>query len=221
MSATSSAAHAAAILVDRAKRGDLRAFDELVRRYRPRILALALHLSGSETDAEDIAQDVFLSAFRALPRFEGRSHFFTWVYRMTVNKGLNYKRSASRRRESLDDDTRVERAVAVDAAGDPVRAAELRQTYARLLGALDAMPESMRTSVVLVALQGLSHGEAAVVQGCAPGTVAWHLHEARKRLREALAPERPEDLLRGKHRASPLSAALTRLLVDWGLPVPV
>jgi RNA polymerase sigma-70 factor, ECF subfamily len=74
----------AALLVERAKAGDAQAFDALVRRYRKRILALALHLSGSESEAEDITQDVFLSAFRALDGFEGRSEFFTWVYRLTV-----------------------------------------------------------------------------------------------------------------------------------------
>ena len=71
----------AALLVAQAKAGDAQAFDALVRRYRKRIFALALHLSGSECDADDIVQDVFVRAYRALPEFEGRSEFFTWVYR--------------------------------------------------------------------------------------------------------------------------------------------
>ena len=69
----------AALLVARAKAGEPHAFDALVRRYRKRIFALALHLSGSESDADDIAQDVFIRAVRALDQFEGRSEFFTWV----------------------------------------------------------------------------------------------------------------------------------------------
>ena len=69
-------------LVARAQAGEKQAFGELVRRYRPRILALALHLGGSESEAEDIAQEVFFKAYRKLDSFEGRSEFFTWVYRI-------------------------------------------------------------------------------------------------------------------------------------------
>jgi len=202
---------------DRARRGDLRAFDELVRRYRPRIVALALHLTGSESDAEDVTQEVFLGAYRSLHTFAGRSQFFTWLYRMAVNRALNAQRSRRRRPEVvLAEDPRIDRAVAVDAAGHPERVTALRHTYGRLLVALDAMPTAMRTSVVLVSLQGLSQAEAAVVQRCPAGTVAWHMHEARKRLRQALEAAPGE--LRQRH--STLSSALTRLLSDWGLPVP-
>ena len=76
----------ATALVDAAKAGDQGAFAALVTRYRKRIFALALHITGSASEADDIAQDVFLKAYRALPEFEGRSQFFTWVYRMTVNR---------------------------------------------------------------------------------------------------------------------------------------
>jgi RNA polymerase sigma-70 factor (ECF subfamily) len=174
-----------------------------VRRYRPRILALALHLCGTESEAEDIAQEVFFKAYRKLASFEGRSEFFTWVYRMAVNRSLNARRDRSRRRETTMDDPRVDIAVAVDAAGDPARAAELRQVYSLLIGALDRLPPEMRTSVVLVVLQGLSQAEAAVVQACSPGTVAWRIHEARQRLRTAverqpaLRPVAPSGELRG------------------------
>lgn len=210
---------AAAELVARAKAGDRRAFGELVRRYRPRIFALALHLTGRESDADDIAQEVFLKAYKALDTFEGRSEFFTWVYRMAVNRSLNARRDRARRGETAMDDPRVDRALAVDAPDDPARAAELRQTYARLLAALDRLPASMRTSVVLVALQGLSHAEAAVVQKCSPGTVAWRIHEARRRLRKALehrvpAPGSVASALRGRERPRDLA----RLLREWEIP---
>jgi len=210
---------AAALLVTRAKEGDAQAFDALVRRYRKRIIALALHLTGSESEAEDIAQDVFLQAFRALEGFEGRSEFFTWVYRMTVNRSLNTRRNRQRRGEQPmsnaegDVDPRVERAIAIDSGGNPRRAAELRQTYARLLRALDALPAEMRTTVVLVALQGLAHGEAAVVQRCSEGTIAWRMHEARRRLHDAMSPGRVSRRRRG------LSAHLEGLLVEVGLPI--
>jgi len=208
----------AAILVARAKQGDRQAFDDLVRRYRTRIVALSLHITGNEGDAEDITQEVFLKAFRALDNFEGRSQFFTWVYRMAVNRSLNAKRDRERRRETTMEDPRVERAVAIDAAGDPIRAAELRRTYTRLLIALDKLPDEMRTSVVLVTLQGLSHGEAAVVQGCSSGTIAWRIHEARKRLRRAMLPDKPRAIALPKQVE--LSRELRSLLQLWGMPIP-
>jgi RNA polymerase sigma-70 factor, ECF subfamily len=173
-------------LVKRAQAGDRAAFDDLVRRYRARIYALTLHLTGSRSEADDITQDVFTRAYQQLHTFAGRSEFFTWLYRIAVNRSLNARRDTARRRTSGLDDPRVQAAVAVDANGDPRRAAELRQTYARLVGALDRLSPTLRSTVVLVALQGLSHDEAAAVLGCPAGTVAWRIHEARNQLRASL-----------------------------------
>jgi RNA polymerase sigma-70 factor (ECF subfamily) len=203
----------ATALVAAAKAGDARAFEALVARYRKRIFALALHITRSASEADDIAQDVFLKAYRALPEFEGRSQFFTWVYRMTVNRSLNVRRDRARRGENVLDDPRLELAIAVDARSDPGREAELRQTYSRLLRALDALPVDMRTTVILVSLQGLAHGEAAVVQKVSDGTIAWRMHEARRRLNEAMQPERLQ-------RRRELSSDLARALTEHGLLVP-
>ncbi len=207
----------ASVLVARAKAGDDHAFGELVRRYRDRILALALHMTGDESEADDIAQEVFLRAYAKLSDFQGRSEFFTWVYRMTVNRCLNLTRDRKRRCETALDDPRIARAVAVDAAGDPVKATALRQTYARLLVELDRLPPAMRTSVILVALQGLSHAEAGVVQKCSAGTVAWRIHEARVRLKAALEPSASGAPVR--RRRSSISGEMVRLLREFGLPL--
>lgn len=199
-------------LVERAKRGDRAAMGALYNRFRARIFALALHLSGSRDRADDITQDVFMCAFRRLPQFAGRSEFFTWLYRIAVNRSLNARRDDKRRRPAAGlDDPRVLTAVAVDAYGDPRRAAELRQLYSRLVGALDQLPAALRTTVVLVSLQGLSHEEAAVVMGCPEGTVSWRMHQARALLREALNPEPPPArlaLARSTRRPSPTRASL-------------
>jgi len=204
----------ASALVAAAKQGDQRAFEALVRRYRKRIFALALHITGSASESDDITQDVFFKAFSALAQFEGRSQFFTWVYRMTVNRALNARRDRARRGEDTLDDPRLELAIAVDARSNPGRAAELRQTYARLLRALDGLPVDMRTTVILVSLQGMSHGEVAIVQNVSDGTIAWRMHEARRRLNEAMAPEKLQ-------RKRELSADLARVLTEHGLLVPV
>jgi RNA polymerase sigma-70 factor (ECF subfamily) len=205
-------ADAATALVERAKGGDRSAFDELVRRYRDRILALALHLSGNAEEAEDITQEVFIKAYIKLPSFEGRSHFFTWVYRIAINRALNVRRSRTRRGETSFDDPRVSFALEVDAPDDPSRAAELRTMYSRLLVALDELPAPMKTTVVLVSLQGMSHGEAAIIQNCSAGTIAWRIHEARRRLRERTESSYPPTRRK-------LSPELTALLADW-LPHP-
>ncbi|HMG23966.1 MAG TPA: sigma factor-like helix-turn-helix DNA-binding protein, partial [Kofleriaceae bacterium] len=107
----------------------------------------------------------------------------------------------------------LELAVAVDAGSNPGREAELRQSYARLLRALDSLPVDMRTTVILVSLQGLSHGEVAVIQKISEGTVAWRMHEARRRLHDAMMPEKLQ-------RRRELSAELARVLTEHGLLVP-
>lgn len=181
-------------LVDAAKRGDSRAFEHLVRRYRPRVLALGLHLTGSRADAEDVAQDAFMKAYQALESFEGRSAFFTWVYRIAVNRALQL-RAAKRTRAGADlDDPRVALAVAVDADGRPGRALELQETYKQLVAAFDQLSPLLRSTVALVTLQGLSHPEVAAVMGSTEGTIAWRMHEARGQLRRALGVQPSEAL---------------------------
>ena len=123
------------------------------------------------------------------------------------------RRDRARRGEDTIDDPRLELAVQVDARHSPGRVAELRQTYARLLSALDSLPGDMRTTVIIVSLQGMSHGEAAVIQKVSDGTIAWRMHEARRRLHEAMAPDK---ILR---KRGALSADLARVLGEYGLPV--
>lgn len=182
----------ASALVDAAKRGDSRAWGELVRRYRPRIFALALHLTGRPSDADDITQDAFLRAYSRIADFEGRSEFFTWLYRIALHRALNVRRDQGRRRSVALDDPRVAAAVAVDADGDPRRALELQETYSHLIAAFDRLSPVLRTTVVLTTLQGLSYKEAAVVLDTSDGTIAWRVHEARtqlKRIMEQLQKE--------------------------------
>jgi RNA polymerase sigma-70 factor (ECF subfamily) len=174
----------ATALVEAAKGGDQRAFEALFHRYRPRIYALALHLTGEPSDAEDITQDAFLKAYSKLGEFEGRSEFFTWLYRIALHRALNIKRNRGRRTLVGLEDPRVSAAIEVDAEGDPRRALELQERYAHLLAAFDRLSPLLATTVVLTTLQGLSYKEAAVVLETSDGTVAWRVHEARRQLRE-------------------------------------
>lgn len=178
-------------LVEAARRGDRGAFDALVLRYRARIFSLSLHLTGSRSDADDITQDAFMRAFSHIHEFEGRSEFFTWLYRIALHRALNVRRDRNRRPLVGLDDPRVSAAVAVDACGDPHREVSLRQTYSRLLGAFDSLSPLLRTTVALTVLQGLSYKEAAVVLASTEGTIAWRVHEAREQLRRVMEPALP------------------------------
>lgn len=173
-------------LVKAARAGHARAFQELVRRFRPRIRALALQLTANASDADDVTQDVFLKAWESLGSFEGRSAFFTWIYRIAVNRALQVRQRAAARPCVDPDDPRVMLAVAVDAHASPQHAIELRERYAQLLWAFDQLSPLLRTTVALTTLQNLSYPEAAAVLGVPEGTIAWRMHEARAKLRAAL-----------------------------------
>ena len=173
-------------LVRRVQGGDRHSFGILVERYRSRIFALALHLTGSESEADDITQEGFLRAYRAIDSFAGRSEFFTWLYRIVINLAHSSNRARTRRPRTDLEDPRVELAIVVDGKGDPAHTTELRQSYTRLVRALDRLSPVLSSTVVLVALQGLSYGEAAVVLGCSEGTIGWRIHEARRLLHLAL-----------------------------------
>jgi RNA polymerase sigma-70 factor, ECF subfamily len=177
-------------LMDSAKAGDAEAFGTLVRRHQKRVFRLAVHLLRNAAEAEDVAQEAFVRAYGALDRFDGRSEPFTWLYRITVNLSLNAIRSRKTARTGGDtDDPRLEAALIERRPGfaDPARHATDRQLALALCEGVDSLSETLRTTLVLVTVDGLSHAEAASVLGCPEGTVAWRIHEARKKLREFLA----------------------------------
>ncbi|HSN82655.1 MAG TPA: RNA polymerase sigma factor [Polyangiales bacterium] len=216
----------AAVLVSRAKAGDSEAFNELVRKYRPRVYALALHLTGQASDADDITQDAFLKAYAKLHEFEGRSEFFTWIYRIALHRALNAKRDSRRRRTVPLDDPRLIAAVEVDSHGDPERAVQLRDRYRALLEAFDRLSPLLQTTVVLTALQGLSYREAAIVLETTEGTIAWRVHEARRKIQNYLdrldgEAARPARRPMTDSAIFRLEKALVRLVPSVPAPAPV
>ena len=176
-------------LVAAAREGDAEAFGLLVRRHQRRVYRLAVHLLKSGAEAEDVTQDTFVRAYGALDRFDGRSEPFTWIYRICVNLSLNALRSRKTRRSSSPEDPRVE-ALLVDnrpAGGSPQRSTADKQLGRALLEGIDDLSDTLRTTLVLVCIDGLSHAEAGEVLGCPEGTIAWRVHEARKKLRHKLS----------------------------------
>ena len=176
-------------LVDAARGGDASAFGVLVRRHQKRVYRVAVHLLKDGAEAEDVAQETFVRAYRALDRFDGRSEPFTWIYRIAVNLSLNAIRSRKTRRAGPSpDDPRIEAAL-VDknpTTGNPHGAAADRELAEALAAGIDSLSDTLRTTLVLVVIDGLSHAEAAEVLGCPEGTVAWRIHEARRKLKAYL-----------------------------------
>ena len=176
-------------LVQAAREGDAEAFGVFVRRHQRRIFRLATHMLRNDAEAEDVTQETFVRAYRALDRFDGRSEPFTWMYRIAVNLSLNTIRARKpSRHAATPEDPRIA-AVLVEqrAHGNPMNLAADRELAAALAEALDDLSDTLRTTLILVVLDGLSHAQAAEVLGCPEGTVAWRVHEARKKLRASLA----------------------------------
>ena len=194
-------------LVERAKKGDQKAFGLLVRRHQPRIQRLAIHMVRDRALAEDIAQEAFLRAYKALDRFDGRSEPYTWIYRIAVNLSLNAIRSRkSSRLSGEDDDARLD-AIRSDRPDgqDPQSQTSERQQYLALCEGIDALSETLRTTLVLVCIDGVSHEDAATILGAPEGTIAWRVHEARRKLKDFMesrgfGAEPASEALRGANK---------------------
>jgi RNA polymerase sigma-70 factor (ECF subfamily) len=179
-------------LVARAREGDLAAYDDLIRRYQERIYATIYHMTSNHEDANDLAQDSFLKAYQALKSFKGGSSFYTWLYRIAVNKTINFlKQRKNRQHLSLNDlDFNAEHdpdLVALVSEKTPRRDAGLTELQQKLNEALLKLSEPHRLVVVLHDVQGLSHEEIAKVMECNIGTVRSRLFYARQQLQAMLA----------------------------------
>jgi RNA polymerase sigma-70 factor (ECF subfamily) len=163
-------------LVKRFQAGDEEAFDELVERHRRRVYALMCRLVGA-SEAEDLAQETFLAAYRSLPSFRGDSSFATWLYRVAV-----YTSSHHVRRRRLETTELDESEPDSDREGDPERSALRRELCDQVRAAIDALPYKLRLVIVLRDLHGLTYEEIADVVHCPIGTVRSRLHYATQRL---------------------------------------
>lgn len=171
-----------AALVERVRRGEARAFDELVTRYMRRAFSVAYRMMGQREDAEDLVQDAFLTVLQRIGTFEAGRPFAPWFFRLLVNRGLN-----ARKARTLRTTEQVPEAAA-STLPTPEREAERGELKDRLAAAMAALPERQRLIVQLFELEGFSGTEIAEILEISDGTVRWHLHEARKSLRRALAP---------------------------------
>lgn len=180
------------ILVNRAKEEDSAAYDELIRRYQERIYATLYHMTSNHEDANDLTQETFIKAYRALKSFKGDSSFYTWIYRIAVNKTINFLKSRKNRSHmSLNDvDFNAENdpdLVALVSDKTPRRDLNLSELQEKLNEAMQKLSEVHRMVVTLHDVQGLSHDEIAKIIGCNVGTVRSRLFYARQQLQGTLA----------------------------------
>jgi RNA polymerase sigma-70 factor (ECF subfamily) len=166
-----------ALLIARAAKGDQRSFEQLYRAYVDRVHGLCLRMTRDPTMAEDCTQMVFIQAWRALPKFEQRSAFATWLHRIAVNMVL-----AQRRRRGND----APMPLLPEEPADELLAFDTPVEVAEIEAAIGALPEGARDVLVLSGLYGYSHGETAAMLGIAEGTCKAQLHRARQRLKEWL-----------------------------------
>jgi len=165
--------------VRRAQSGDVPAFEEIYRAYRGRVHALTLRLSGDPTRAEDLTQDVFIKLWQKLDRFGGKSSFYSWLYRMTVNLVIDRIRSDSGRKQHEVSDEDLGRFPSAN-RGD-------RDARMDLEAAVAALPEGARLVLVLHDVEGYRHEDVADMLGIAQGTSKAQLHRARRLLRSMLS----------------------------------
>lgn len=174
-------------LVLRAQRGDPRAFEYLVSRYDRRVMVLAWDMVHNREDAQDIFQETFLAAYRGLPKFRMESDFFTWLYRIAVNKALNFRRSRARRiAASTDGDPPGHPPRTENGTATPEELVLHAELQAQIESALNACSSQERLAFILCHRQGFKIKQAAAFMRCSEGAVKSFLFRAREKTRRSL-----------------------------------
>ncbi len=183
------------LLVERVQQGDKKAFDILVLKYQHKIVNLVMRYVRDQAEALDITQEAFIKAYRALPKFRGDSAFYTWLYRIAINTAKNFLVASKRRPLDYDLDLQdpeqydmQARLKETDTPEGLLLTEEIRET---VMEAIDALPEDLRTAILLREMEGMSYEEIAETMKCPVGTVRSRIFRAReavdKRLRPILA----------------------------------
>ena len=179
-------------LVERVQAGDPLAFDALVAKYQRKLNRLLSRYIRDHAEVEDVAQEAFLKAYRALPSFRGESAFYTWLYRIGINTAKNYL--AAKRRRAPTTEVDADEAETFEEAGllhdinTPERILQSKQIGQTINIAMQSLPEELRNAIMLREIEGLSYEEIAAEMGCPIGTVRSRIFRAREAVAEKLRP---------------------------------
>ncbi len=180
-----------AALVARVQRGDKRAFDLLVLKYQRKIMRLLSRMIRDPGDIEDVAQEAFIKAYRALPQFRGDSAFYTWLYRIAINTARNWQAAGNRRpvTSSIVENGEGETFDEIDNLTDistPESMLASRQIAETVNAAMQSLPEDLRTAIFLREIEGMSYEDIAQTMGCPIGTVRSRIFRAREAIASQL-----------------------------------
>jgi RNA polymerase sigma-70 factor (ECF subfamily) len=179
-------------LVERVQRGDRRAFDALVRLYQQRIVKLIMRYVHDPVEAQDVAQEAFIKAYRAMPGFRGDSAFYTWLYRIAINTAKNYLVAQQRRpidyQLDVQDPEHYEAQARLRDEATPERMALQEELRVTVEQAIAALPDELRTAIMLREIDGLSYEEIASAMQCPVGTVRSRIFRAREAIDKCIAP---------------------------------
>ncbi len=180
------------LLVERVQKGDSKAFDLLVLKYQNRIINLVSRFVSDHSEAQDVAQEAFIKAYRAIERFRGDSAFYTWLYRIAINTAKNYLVSRSRRPPTSDVDAQDAEQYAIDTRlkdrDTPERELLRAEIEATIATAIEDLPEDLRSAIVLREMEGMSYENIALSMSCPIGTVRSRIFRAREAIDEKLRP---------------------------------
>lgn len=179
-------------LVKRVQAGDKKAFDLLVLKYQHKVVSLVMRYVNDSAEALDVTQEAFIKAWRALPNFRGDSQFYTWLYRIAINTAKNHLVSRNRRpintQIDINDPEEYSLQARMKDLDTPENEALSEEIRGTIMGAIEALPEDLKTAIVLRELEGMSYDEIAESMDCPVGTVRSRLFRAREAIDRELEP---------------------------------